>query len=134
MAFQVKDGKGLLANDTAFIIWTTTPWTLPANLGISANAAFDYVVVSADGRKFVVAKELLDTVKEAIGWESVEVLQELKGSDLEYMTVQHPFYDRESLVMVGDHVTLEAGTGLVHTAPGHGEDDYLVSKKYGLDV
>ena len=134
VAFQVKDGKGLLANDTAFIIWTTTPWTLPANLGISANADFEYVVVSADGRKFVVAKELLDTVKEAIGWESVEVLQELKGSDLEYMTVQHPFYDRESLVMVGDHVTLEAGTGLVHTAPGHGEDDYLVSKKYGLDV
>ncbi|CZQ85964.1 isoleucine--tRNA ligase [Trichococcus collinsii] len=134
VAFQVKDGKGLLDNDTALVIWTTTPWTLPANLGISANADFEYVVVSADGRKFVVAKELLGTVKEAIGWESVEILQELKGSELEYMTVQHPFYDRESLIMVGEHVTLEAGTGLVHTAPGHGEDDYLVSKKYGLEV
>ncbi|MGX6962622.1 isoleucine--tRNA ligase [Vagococcus xieshaowenii] len=134
VVFKVKDGKGLLDTDTSFVIWTTTPWTLPANLGISANADFDYVVVNVEGNKYVVAKELLTTVAEKIGWENYEVVQELKGSDLEYMTAQHPFYERESLVMVGDHVTLEAGTGLVHTAPGHGEDDYFVARRYNLDV
>lgn len=134
VAFKVKDGKGILDEDTSFVIWTTTPWTLPANLGISVNARYDYVQVLADGKKYVVAKELLDTVKEKLGWENVEILKEFKGSDMEYMTAQHPFYDRESLVMNGDHVTLDSGTGLVHTAPGHGEDDYQVGMKYGLDI
>ena len=128
------DGKGLLDNETAFVIWTTTPWTLPANLGISVNPDFTYVEVKADGRKFVIAKDLLSTVKEAIGWEEVEVLREFSGEKLDRMTAQHPFYDRTSLVMLGDHVTLDAGTGLVHTAPGHGEDDYIVSRKYDLPV
>jgi isoleucyl-tRNA synthetase len=134
VAFPVSDGKGILDDDTSFVIWTTTPWTLPANLGISVNPTFTYVQVLADGRKFVIAKDLLETVQAAIGWENVEVLQEISGDQLEYMTGKHPFYDRTSLVMLGDHVTLEAGTGLVHTAPGHGEDDYIVSKKYNLDV
>ena len=128
VAFPVADGKGILDEDTSFVIWTTTPWTLPANLGISVNPTFTYVQIMADGRKFVIAKDLLETVQAAIGWESVEILQEIAGEKLEYMTGQHPFYDRTSLVMLGDHVTLEAGTGLVHTAPGHGEDDYIVSK------
>lgn len=134
VAFKVVDGKDLLDTDTSFIIWTTTPWTLPANLGISANPDFDYVQIKADGRKFVVAKDLLETVSNEIGWENVEVLQEFKGEVLDLMTAQHPFYDRTSLLMLGDHVTLDAGTGLVHTAPGHGEEDYIVGKKYGLDV
>lgn len=134
VAFNVADGKGLLDNETAFVIWTTTPWTLPANLGISVNPDFTYVEVKADGRKFVIAKDLLTTVKEAIGWEEVEVLREFSGEKLDRMTAQHPFYDRTSLVMLGDHVTLDAGTGLVHTAPGHGEDDYIVSRKYDLPV
>lgn len=134
VAFNVADGKGLLDNETAFVIWTTTPWTLPANLGISVNPDFTYVEVKADGRKFVIAKDLLATVKEAIGWEEVEVLREFSGEKLDRMTAQHPFYDRTSLVMLGDHVTLDAGTGLVHTAPGHGEDDYIVSRKYDLPV
>ena len=134
VAFKVVDGKDLLDTDTSFIIWTTTPWTLPANLGISANPVFDYVQIKADGRKFVVAKDLLETVSKEIGWENVEVLQEFKGEVLDLMTAQHPFYDRTSLLMLGDHVTLDAGTGLVHTAPGHGEEDYIVGKKYGLDV
>ncbi|HJD15388.1 MAG TPA: isoleucine--tRNA ligase [Candidatus Enterococcus stercoripullorum] len=134
VAFKVVDGKDLLDTDTSFIIWTTTPWTLPANLGISANPDFDYVQIKADGRKFVVAKDLLETVTKEIGWENVEVLQEFKGEVLDLMTAQHPFYDRTSLLMLGDHVTLDAGTGLVHTAPGHGEEDYIVGKKYGLDV
>ena len=134
VAFKVVDGKDLLDTDTSFIIWTTTPWSLPANLGISANPDFDYVQIKADGRKFVVAKDLLETVSKEIGWENVEVLQEFKGEVLDLMTAQHPFYDRTSLLMLGDHVTLDAGTGLVHTAPGHGEEDYIVGKKYGLDV
>ena len=134
VAFKVVDGKDLLDTDTSFIIWTTTPWTLPANLGISANPDFDYVQIKSDGRKFVVAKDLLETVSKEIGWENVEVLQEFKGEVLDLMTAQHPFYDRTSLLMLGDHVTLDAGTGLVHTAPGHGEEDYIVGKKYGLDV
>lgn len=134
VAFPVKDGKGLLDTDTSFVIWTTTPWTLPANLGITVHADFNYSQIEADGRKFVVATDLLETVQNEIGWKNVSVLKELKGSDMEYMTAQHPFYDRESLLMVGDHVTLEAGTGLVHTAPGHGDDDYIIGKKYGLDV
>lgn len=133
VAFGVKDGKGLLDSDTSFIIWTTTPWTLPANLGISVNADFQYVLIEADGRKFVVAKDLLEKVVAEIGFEQVTVLKEFKGEEMEYMTAMHPFYDRTSLVMLGDHVTLEAGTGLVHTAPGHGEDDYIVSKKYGIE-
>ncbi|GGI65873.1 isoleucine--tRNA ligase [Enterococcus alcedinis] len=134
VAFQVKDGKGLLDEDTAFVIWTTTPWTLPANMGITVNADYAYVQILADGRKFIVAKDLLKQVSEAIGWETIEVLQEFSGDQLEMMTAQHPFYDRTSLLMLGDHVTLEAGTGLVHTAPGHGEDDYIVSRRYGLEV
>ncbi|MGY3778840.1 isoleucine--tRNA ligase [Isobaculum melis] len=134
VAFNVVDGKGLLDTETAFVIWTTTPWTIPANLGISVNPSYDYAVVEADGRKFVVAKDMLTPVSEAIGWENVQILKELKGSELEYMTAQHPLYDRTSLLMLGDHVTLDAGTGLVHTAPGHGDDDYIVGKKYNLEI
>lgn len=134
VAFQVKDGKGLLDTDTSFVIWTTTPWTLPSNLGITVHADLVYAQVEADGKKYVIARDLLQSVQKELGWKQVEILKEMKGSDLEYMTAQHPFYDRESLLMNGEHVTLEAGTGLVHTSPGHGEDDYIVGKKYGLDV
>ncbi|MGM0123706.1 isoleucine-tRNA ligase [Enterococcus sp. AZ194] len=134
VAFPVKDGKGILDTDTSFVIWTTTPWTLPANQGIAVNPDYTYVLVNADGRKLVIAKDLIETVKEAIGWESVEVLNEISGKDMEFMEAQHPFYDRTSLVILGDHVTLDAGTGLVHTAPGHGEDDYIAGHKYNLEV
>lgn len=134
VAFKVVDGKGLLDEDTSFIIWTTTPWTIPANLGITVHPDFDYVEVKADGKKYVVAKDLLDSVKNEVGWNEVSILQEFKGTELEYMTAQHPFYDRTSLLLLARHVTLDAGTGLVHTAPGHGDDDYVVGKKYGLDI
>lgn len=134
VAFDVKDGGDVLDNDTSFVIWTTTPWTLPANLAISVNPEYVYVVVEADGKKFVVAKELLETVTKEIGWETVSVIKEIKGTELENLTAQHPFYDRESRLILGDHVTLDAGTGLVHTAPGHGEDDYIVCRKYGIEV
>ncbi|EMF0035904.1 isoleucine--tRNA ligase [Enterococcus hirae] len=134
VAFNVKDGKGLLDGDTAFVIWTTTPWTLPANQGIAVNPTYTYVLIEADGRKFVVAKDLLEKVQTEIGWSDVQVLKEIAGQEMEYMTAWHPFYERESLVILGDHVTLDAGTGLVHTAPGHGEDDYIAGNRYKLPV
>ena len=134
VAFKVKDGKGILDTDTSFIIWTTTPWTLPANQGISANPAYTYVVVEAAGEKYVVAKDLLDNVAKELDWTEPKIIKEVSGKDLENMTAQHPFYDRESLVILGDHVTLDAGTGLVHTAPGHGEDDYFAWKRYRNDI
>jgi isoleucyl-tRNA synthetase len=134
VAFQVADGKGKLPADAEIVIWTTTPWTIPANLGISVHPELEYVVVEVAGRKFVVAEGLLDSVSKEIGWESANVLSRLKGAELEFVTCKHPFYDRESLVMLGEHVTLEAGTGCVHTAPGHGEDDFAVGQTYGIGV
>lgn len=134
VAFPVKDGKGKLPTDAAVVIWTTTPWTLPANLGISLHPDFDYVVAEADGKKFVLAQGLLEAAAKEIGWNDVKVLTAIKGSELEFATCQHPFYDRESLVMVGEHVTLEAGTGCVHTAPGHGEDDFAIGQRYNIGV
>lgn len=134
VAFDVKDGKGKLPEDAAIVIWTTTPWTLPANLGISLHPDFDYVVVEVGGRKFVLAEGLLQAASKEIGWGDVRILSKYKGAELEHVVCRHPFYDRDSLVMVGEHVTLEAGTGCVHTAPGHGEDDFEIGKRYGLDV
>jgi len=134
VAFQVQDGKGKLPQDASIIIWTTTPWTLPANLGISLHPKFAYVLISVDGRKFVVAEGLLDDVAKQLAWGEVTVLTRFVGAELEYITCHHPFYDRESLVMVGEHVTLDAGTGCVHTAPGHGEDDFIIGQKYKIGV
>ncbi|GGH74609.1 isoleucyl-tRNA synthetase [Pullulanibacillus pueri] len=134
VAFKVKDGKGVLEGDESIVIWTTTPWTIPANLAISINPDFDYSVVAVDGHKYVVATELIETLKNTLDWENPEILKTFKGRELEYVVAQHPFYDRDSVVILGDHVTLDAGTGCVHTAPGHGEDDFFIGKKYGLDV
>ncbi|MFC5450166.1 isoleucine--tRNA ligase [Paenibacillus aestuarii] len=134
VAFPVKDGKGKLPQDAAIVIWTTTPWTLPANLGISVHPEFDYAVVQVNGKKYVLAQGLLETAAKEMGWTDFEVLSTIKGSELEYVTCQHPFYDRESLVMTGEHVTLEAGTGCVHTAPGHGEDDFIIGQRYHIGV
>ncbi len=134
VSFQVKDGKGKLDTDTGVVIWTTTPWTIPANLAISLHPELEYSVVKADDRKFVLASGLLEAASKEIGWESVEVLATYKGSDLEGVVTKHPFYDRESPLILGEHVTLDAGTGCVHTAPGHGEDDFNVGQKYGLGV
>ncbi len=134
VTFKVKDGKGILDEDTSFIIWTTTPWTIPSNLGISVHPDLTYVVVNADGNKYVVAEALLENCQNLFSWENPEVLKKIPGKDLEYVVAKHPFYDRDSLVMVGEHVTTDAGTGCVHTAPGHGEDDFLIGQKYGLGV
>ncbi|MFE8699000.1 isoleucine--tRNA ligase [Cytobacillus sp. FJAT-54145] len=134
VGFKVRDGKGVLDTDTQIVIWTTTPWTMPANLGITVHADLDYVVVEVSGQKYVVAQELLESVANTIGWENPKVVKTVKGQELEHILAKHPLYDRDSLVMLGEHVTTDAGTGCVHTAPGHGEDDFLVGQKYGLEV
>lgn len=134
VAFGIKDSKGVVPADAKFVIWTTTPWTIPANLGISVNPEFTYVVVETNGSKYIVAKDLLEKLSTTFGWEDVQIVQEVQGEQLDMIVAEHPIYKRDSLVMVGDHVTADAGTGCVHTAPGHGEDDYQIGKRYGLDI
>ncbi|MEB1810012.1 MAG: isoleucine--tRNA ligase [Bacillaceae bacterium] len=134
VAFPVTDGKGVLDGDEKIVIWTTTPWTIPANLGITVHPDLEYSVVQVENDKFVVASGLLETLVTELEWETHSVVKTFKGEQLEHVIAKHPIYDRESLVMCGDHVTLDAGTGCVHTAPGHGEDDYIVGQKYNLDV
>lgn len=134
---KVIDGKGVLDEDTYLVVWTTTPWTIPGSEGITIAAKFDYSVVQHDddSRKFVIATELLEKDAELFGWKNIRTLKTLKGSEMENILAEHPFYpERKLVVMLGDFVTLDAGTGLVHTAPGFGEDDYYVGMKYGLDV
>ncbi|SOC35380.1 isoleucine--tRNA ligase [Ureibacillus acetophenoni] len=134
VAFGIKDAKGVVPEDAKFIIWTTTPWTIPANLGISVNPEYKYAVVAANNDKYIVAKDLVEKVATELGWESYEIDQEVEGVNLDRLVAEHPIYKRDSLVMLGDHVTTEAGTGCVHTAPGHGDDDYQVGKRYDLPV
>jgi len=133
VAFDVRDDSGVVPEDAAFVIWTTTPWTLPANMAICVHPDYEYVLVEADGRKFVIASELKDSVKREIGWADVRVLERFRGRELEFVRCRHPFYDRDSVVILGEHVTLDAGTGCVHTAPGHGEEDFEIGRKYGLE-
>ena len=130
VAFKVKDGKGLLDNDTSLIIWTTTPWTLPANLAISAHPDFVYGLYSTNKGKFVFLKEFEESLSKELEFEDVKLLKEFTGKELEFVVCKHPFYGRDSLVIVGTHVTNDAGTGLVHTAPGHGVEDYQVCLNY----
>ncbi|AHI56533.1 isoleucine--tRNA ligase [Listeria ivanovii] len=134
VAFKVTDGKGVLEPGTNIVIWTTTPWTIPANMGITVNPDLDYVVLESAGEKYVVAEALLPSLREKLGFEDAVVLKTVRGSELDRVVTKHPFYDRDSLVMNGEHATAEAGTGAVHTAPGHGEDDFLIGKKYNLEV
>lgn len=137
VAFDVKDGKNVVDEDAQFIIWTTTPWTLPANVAITVHPELTYGEYLVDGHKYVVGKDLVDDVAENLGWntDDIELVKEFSGKDLEYVEAQHPFLeDRTVLLINGDHVTTDAGTGCVHTAPGHGEDDYIVGTKYDLPV
>ncbi|WP_404969162.1 isoleucine--tRNA ligase [Staphylococcus xylosus] len=136
VAFDVKDGKGIVDPDAKFIIWTTTPWTLPSNVAITVHPDLTYGQYNVNGQKYIIGKDLASDVVEALDWdEDTLVLEnEFKGKELEYIEAQHPFFERESLVINGLHVTTDAGTGCVHTAPGHGEDDYIVGQKYNLPV
>lgn len=134
VSFGVKDPGELLQGDEQFIIWTTTPWTIPANLAIALHPELTYAVVKVEDQKFIVAEEMISQVAEVLEWNATEVVQTFKGQEAEHLVAKHPIYDRDSLIILGDYVTTESGTGLVHTAPGHGEDDFIIGKKYGLDV
>lgn len=134
VAFDVVDGKGVLDGDEKFVIWTTTPWTIPANLAICLNPELDYVVVSTEKGKLVFLQDLKDALCAEFKLEQCDVIRVVKGKELELITTKHPLYDRTSLIILGEHVTAEAGTGCVHTAPGHGVDDFNVGQKYGLEA
>lgn len=136
-ANRVKDGKDILDTDTYIVVWTTTPFTITASRGLTVGPDIDYVVVKPanDERKFLVAQALLPELAERFAWDNPQVLATHKGIELDRIVTIHPWDDNvEELVMNGDHVTLDSGTGIVHTAPGFGEDDYNVGVKYGLDV
>ncbi|MBI5885776.1 MAG: isoleucine--tRNA ligase [Deltaproteobacteria bacterium] len=121
---------------TSVVIWTTTPWTLPANLAIALHEEYEYALAAVGDEAFIVAKELLDGLTEKFGWKAadVKVFGTFRYKDIEGIKARHPFIDRESAVLPGAHVTLEAGTGCVHIAPGHGQEDYELGLKYGLDI
>ena len=116
------------------LIWTTTPWTIPANLAISFHPSYIYVAAETGGDVYIVAKDLLAQTTLDCGWKDVEVLAEFQGSNLDKTVFRHPFLERDSLGILGEHVTLEQGTGAVHTAPGHGQEDYVIGQTYGLPV
>ncbi len=117
-----------------FIIWTTTPWTLPDNLGICLHPEFVYSLVEHEQGQYILAKELVENCAKEFGWDNYVELATAEGVAFEKLQAKHPFYNRNSLVILGNHVTLEAGTGCVHTAPGHGREDYEVGLKYGLEI
>ncbi len=136
-ANKVKDGKGVLDTDTYIVVWTTTPFTVTASRALTVGADLDYLVVKPEGseRKYVVAEALVDVLAGKFGWASFEIVARHKGSELELIVTEHPWdTEVDELVILGDHVTTESGTGIVHTAPGFGEDDYNVGVKYGIEV
>lgn len=134
--FPVKESKGLFPLDdrTCILIWTTTPWTIPGNTAISLHPDFDYVLAEVAGMKIIVAEKLLAPVSGIKGEKSPRVLGGWKGRQLEGIRCAHPFYERDSLVVLGEHVTLEQGTGAVHTAPAHGMEDFEVCQAYHIPV
>lgn len=133
--FPLKDAKGAFPEKDAYvIIWTTTPWTLPANLGISLHPEFKYDLVRVGGERYVIAQELVKPVMETLGAEEYQVEKTFPGTALEGAVCRHPFYERDSIVVLGEHVTLDQGTGCVHTAPGHGHEDFAVGQVYKLGV
>jgi len=151
VAFELIEPPFDIKEKTYLVIWTTTPWTLPANLGVMVNPEFDYVYFKADNQKvYIVAKELLESFKEKVGLEG-SIIKEVKGRDLEFLEYKHPFkksfktkakrngfkthfIDRVSKVYLSEFVELGTGTGLVHMAPGHGQEDYIIAQRYGVEV
>jgi len=132
VAFKLLKTPFGLSGDTYAVIWTTTPWTLPANLGIMVNPEFDYVFLNSDGKNYIVAKELLDSFSEKTGIKG-DVVKEVKGKELELLEYKHPFIDRVSKIYLSEFVELGTGTGLVHMAPGHGQEDYIIGQRYGVE-
>ncbi len=133
--FPVKDGQGLLPEEnTSIIIWTTTPWTLISNVAICLHPNYNYVLIAQEKEKYLVAEELLSSFAQATRRQNLKKIQVFRGQELEGIICYHPFLDRESIVVLGEYVTLDTGTGCVHIAPGHGEEDYLVGLQYNLPV
>ncbi|WP_029894959.1 isoleucine--tRNA ligase [Desulfohalovibrio reitneri] len=118
----------------ALVIWTTTPWTLPGNQAVAVHPELEYSLVETSSGQYVLASDLLENLAQVFGWESYEILAKSTGDKLEGLAARHPFHDRDSQVVLADYVTLDAGTGLVHTAPGHGREDFETGQKYGLEV
>ncbi len=138
--FALKDDFGKLAamgadlSKTSVIIWTTTTWTLPGNMAICLGSAYDYSLVSANGEYYLLATDLLESAMKVAEITDYKVLGNIAGSELERMTYTHPFLNREGMLILGDHVTLESGTGCVHTAPGHGTEDYEVCVQHYPEI
>lgn len=128
--FGVKEAEG----DVALVIWTTTPWTLPANKGIALNPDIEYQLIQIEGKALILATALVESVMARAGIADWTVLGSAKGKDLELLRFRHPFLDVEVPVLLGEHVTLDAGTGAVHTAPAHGTEDYIVGQKYNIEA
>ncbi|WP_182058623.1 isoleucine--tRNA ligase, partial [Pantoea sp. ME81] len=134
-AVRAKFGVAASEGPVSLVIWTTTPWTMPANRGISLHPEFEYQLLQIEGRSLILAKEMVEGVMKRAGITEWKVLGECNGAALELQLFQHPFLEQiQSKVVLGEHVTLEAGTGAVHTAPGHGPDDYVIGQKYGLET
>lgn len=137
--FPLVDDKGLLpagidASNVYGVIWTTTPWTIPANVAIAVHPEFEYAWVANGDETYLMATGMLDSVQKATGLAELKVLKTFKGTDAEGIMFRHPLLDRNSPIVLADYVTLEAGTGCVHTAPGHGQDDFETGVKYGLPI
>ncbi|GIK31765.1 MAG: isoleucine--tRNA ligase [Chthonomonadaceae bacterium] len=129
---EVGWSEGL--DDVSCVIWTTTPWTIPANLAVAFNPALEYAVVKVEGRHYVLAKDLVGRVAERLGWENPEVTRIVAGASFEGTQFRHPIFDRASVGVLADYVSVEEGTGVVHTAPGHGRDDFNTGVQYGLPI
>ncbi len=124
----------LVDEDAYAVIWTTTPWTIPSNLAIAVNPNFEYVYVKANNKTYIVGKALLETTAKELGWEKYEVIKTVSGKQLENKKYTHPFIKRTSPIILAEYVSDTGGTGLVHNAPGFGQDDYYACKKYNIDV
>ncbi len=134
---KIKDALKKIVREKGklyFIIWTTTPWTIPGNMAIALHPDFDYVLAAWKGEVYVIAEGLANSVFEAAGMEGREIVGRFKGSEFEGLVALHPLYGRDSLLVTADYVTLEAGTGCVHTAPGHGRDDYETGVRYNIPI
>jgi len=131
VAFKIKDEN---YPDSSLLIWTTTPWTLPANLAVSVHPRFTYLYFSSKQGNFIVAESLYQNVVEKLQLTDLKIIKKIKGEKLEYLNYYHPLNDKVLPVILGEHVLADEGTGLVHTAPGHGDDDYAVGMKYQLDI
>ena len=136
-ALKIKELAGIQSKNKVYaVIWTTTPWTIPSNLAICLNERFEYSLVQYTDEIYLIATDLVNAfvADNAFDEKDITILGTVSGKDLENMKTKHPLYDRMSQIILGDHVTLDAGTGCVHTAPGHGLEDWEVCQKYGIDV